>query len=336
LKRLLDEFPYIIDYDGLIEYQRALGLLTNSKEIEAIEPKLSILVTHRFDSILLLLGELPQALSREVSSAKYLMGYDCYVYPTYEAAPKFQAYCLQRKFPRHLEFFMLKDTAKKNLEIPKKGFKKINKLTQRVINEDEKYYYVEEEDLKYSRFESFGNHSVELLFEAELLRVANKHDSAWQKLKLAEAKVIQSGSIEHLCLLHLMKTKLYLDKGEFANSAYEIFEGLELANKAGYKVLQIDLLNEQARFYLDTNDQTNFLKTIKSTLELSTSKSCKYFWGALLAASLLMEATHIYSKKEEERLREILSVFKEIFETQNHESKLFKKIQFLMGYSKNP
>jgi hypothetical protein len=49
-----------------------------------------------------------------------------------------------------------------------------------------------------------------------------------------------------------------------------------------------------------------------------------------------MEATHIYSKKEEERLREILSVFKEIFETQNHESKLFKKIQFLMGYSKNP
>jgi len=72
LKRLLDEFPSVIDYDGVLEYQRALGLLPDLKEIEAIKSKLSPNVTHRFDSILLLLGELPRAALREVSCANYL------------------------------------------------------------------------------------------------------------------------------------------------------------------------------------------------------------------------------------------------------------------------
>jgi len=340
LKRLLDEFPTVIDYDGVMEYQRALGLLPDIEKIEAIKPKLSAFVAHRFDSILLLLGELPRAVSREVSSAKYLMGYNCYVYPTYEAAPKFQAYCLRGEFPEHLGFSMLKKITKEIQKVPLDRNPRVylyenNKsyiINYQVVNQDEKYYYVEVEREQRATFENFGNDSVKLLFEAELLRINNNHNSAWQKLKSAEARVVQSGSIEHLCLLHLIKAKLHLDKDEVANSEYEIFEGLELSTSARYRILKIDFLNEQARLYLSKNAPNKFIETIKSAIDLSTDSSCKYFWGALKAADLMIEAANIYSKREEGYLKEALSVFKEIFETQKHNSIEFNKMKSLMGF----
>jgi len=260
------------------------------------------------------------------------MGYDCNVYPTYEASPKFQAYCLQGIFPEHLSLQILNKKIKKNKKISKNDFRNSYYSNYKIINKDFFNYYVEVDDYEYINISSFGNNSVKLLFEAELLRINNNYNLSWEKLTSAEAQIIQSGSVEHLCLIHLLKTKLYLDKGEVSNSEYDIFSGLELSNNAKYKILKIDILNEQARFYLSINSQNKFKETIKCILELSTNKSCKYFWGALKAANLMIEAKNIYSKKEKQNLKEALSVFKDVFVTQNHNFIAFVKIKQLMDY----
>ena len=91
------------------------------------------------------------------------------------------------------------------------------------------------------------------LLAAELARRDGDHVQSRSLLAKAEQWTVQSGSQEHLSLLHLGRARLAIDERRFETAEAVIREGLHIVEQCGFGLYHIELLIERARLELATD-----------------------------------------------------------------------------------
>jgi hypothetical protein len=147
------------------------------------------------------------------------------------------------------------------------------------------------------------------LINAEIELKSGNHAKCRGLLEKATQWIVQSGSQEHLCLLHLGKARLAIGEKQFELAESILSEGSHVAEQCGFGLYHIDLLNEQARLEILTNQYNEAVQSAQAALNgmLTTSRKpasrpdlaeselavlganhpcCQYVWGAAKAGLL--------------------------------------------------
>jgi hypothetical protein len=85
---------------------------------------------------------------------------------------------------------------------------------------------------------------------AEVERREGQTDRAFASLEREAPWILRSGSVEHLCLYHLIRSRALTDRGEYEAADSESREGLILSRQCGLGLAQIDFLNLRSRIDL--------------------------------------------------------------------------------------
>jgi hypothetical protein len=85
---------------------------------------------------------------------------------------------------------------------------------------------------------------------AEVERREGHTDRALAGLEREAPWILRSGSVEHLCLYHLIRSRALTDRGEYEGADSESREGRLLARQCGLGLAHIDFLNLRSRLAL--------------------------------------------------------------------------------------
>jgi hypothetical protein len=129
-----------------------------------------------------------------------------------------------------------------------------------------------------------------LLFLAEVARRRSDPDNSRKHLKEAAAWILHSGSVEHLCLMHLIQARAARDAGDYGAAKRAVDEGLHLARRCGLGLYHIELLCEQAEEFLATGDPTSAEPASRDALRRAAEPDCRFAWGEAEAGHLLGRA----------------------------------------------
>ncbi len=108
-------------------------------------------------------------------------------------------------------------------------------------------------------------------------------------LDAASAWVLRSGSVEHLALWHLVRSRLAGDSGDLAAARRAVDEGVHLARRSGLGLYLILLLNARADILL-RGDAGAAAASAEEALALALAPGCRFAWGAAEAGHLLGQA----------------------------------------------
>src|SRR5262249_25638551 len=144
------------------------------------------------------------------------------------------------------------------------------------------------------------------LLLAEVARRQADEREAARLLESAAVWVLHSGSVEHLCLLHLLRAR-FARTGTSRRldvASRELIEGLRLAEHSGLRLYQIELLCEHAAFLLRDGDPAGAQRaehSAREALRLASAADCQFLWGAGLAGHLAGEALRLQTRLREAR-----------------------------------
>lgn len=169
--------------------------------------------------------------------------------------------------------------------------KRVNKIygTNDAIPKFSAYYYSNTYDSKASN-DGFGNNAVKKFLDAEKERKSNNFELAGKLIQEAEMEILSSGSQPHLCVMHLVKSRLALDMQEYENAYSSIYEGLEIAKNSGFRIFEIDLLLVKCKYHLMTKTYDLCCETALQTYSLAKDSKVMYVWGAGYALLLNLKA----------------------------------------------
>jgi hypothetical protein len=127
-------------------------------------------------------------------------------------------------------------------------------------------------------------------------------DEAFAKESLDEAArwVLHSGSIEHLCLYHLIRCRIAKSAGQLTKAKRAVDDGLHLARQSGLGLYHIELLCELAELFLRADDWSA-AESAREAYRLASAPECQYLWGAAAAGHLLGGALIGMKRLEEAR-----------------------------------
>jgi hypothetical protein len=129
-----------------------------------------------------------------------------------------------------------------------------------------------------------------LLFLAEVARRRSDLDGCRQHLDAAATWILHSGSVEHLCLLHLIQARLARASEDHAAARRAIEEGLHLARRCGLGLYHIELLCEHAEMCLADGNVAAAETAAREALQRASAAHCQFIWGAAEAGHLLGQA----------------------------------------------
>jgi hypothetical protein len=129
-----------------------------------------------------------------------------------------------------------------------------------------------------------------LLFLAEVARRQADLVGSRKHLDAAATWILHSGSVEHLCLLHLIQARLALDAEDRAAARGAIDEGLHLAHRCGLRLYRIELLCQQAEVCLADANVADAETAAREALQSCSAPHCQFVWGAAEAGHLLGQA----------------------------------------------
>ncbi len=113
--------------------------------------------------------------------------------------------------------------------------------------------------------------------------------------------VLHSGSVEHLCLLHLMRARAARADGELAVARRALDEGLHLARHCGLGLYHADLLCEQAEVRLAEGDADAAELAAGEALRRASAEECQLRWSAAEAGHLLGQVLTLQGRTPEAR-----------------------------------
>jgi hypothetical protein len=125
------------------------------------------------------------------------------------------------------------------------------------------------------------------LLLAEVARRQGEMTRCRQHLNAAAGWILHAGSVEHLCLLHLVRSRAARSAGESDAACRAVAEGVHLARQCGLRLCQVELLCEQAEQLLAAGNPAAAESAVREALELATSADCQFMWGAAEAGHLL-------------------------------------------------
>jgi hypothetical protein len=123
-------------------------------------------------------------------------------------------------------------------------------------------------------------------------RLANQ-DGCRKHLDAATAWILHSGSVEHLCLLHLNQARLARATADHAAGRRAVEEGISLARRCGLRLFHIELLCEQAALFLADGDTAEAEMAAHDALQRASAADCQFLWGAAEAGHLLGQAVAV-------------------------------------------
>jgi tetratricopeptide (TPR) repeat protein len=142
------------------------------------------------------------------------------------------------------------------------------------------------------------------LLLAEAARHCGDLPQAQAAYQSAYSWVVHSGSIEHLCLLHLVQARLARCEGNGEKAQRAVTAGIHLARQCGLGLCLIELLCEQAEICLARADAPAAEQVAAAALERAQSPDCQFMWGAAEAGHLLGLA--LYEQGQCDRARRFL------------------------------
>jgi hypothetical protein len=106
-------------------------------------------------------------------------------------------------------------------------------------------------------------------------------------LEEAARWVLHSGSVEHLCLYHLVRSRIAINACDIHVAERAVAEGVHLARQCGLGLYHVELLCVQAELLLATAEPTAAEQSAGEALRLASSPESHFVWGAAEAGHLL-------------------------------------------------
>ena len=125
------------------------------------------------------------------------------------------------------------------------------------------------------------------LFRAELASHTGDASSAHQSLNHAARWILHSGSVEHLCLYHLVQARISRRAGEVQTAQLGLDEGLHIARRCGLGLYQVELLCVQAELSLNRSQALAAEQSAREALRIASSIESQFRWGVAEAGHLL-------------------------------------------------
>jgi hypothetical protein len=141
-----------------------------------------------------------------------------------------------------------------------------------------------------------GDRARHRLFLAEVARRRADPTGCRKHLHAAAGWILHSGSVEHLCLMHLFQARLARDTGDHAAAQRALEEGLFLARRCGLRLYHVELLCEQAEGFLAEWNAQAAEAAAREALHRASADDCRFLWGAAEAGHLLGKA--LYARKD--------------------------------------
>jgi hypothetical protein len=146
-----------------------------------------------------------------------------------------------------------------------------------------------------------GDRSRSQLLLAEAARHQADLDLGRRYLDAASVWILHSGSVEHLCLLHLVRSRFARAVGDADGARRAVGEGLHVARQCGLGLYWIELLCELAEGLLAAGDAAEAENAAREALRQATDVGCRFVWGAAQAGHLVGQALMIREHFREAR-----------------------------------
>jgi hypothetical protein len=140
----------------------------------------------------------------------------------------------------------------------------------------------------------------ELVLAERARRLAEPERCA-HHLEAASRWVLHAGSVEHLCLLHLVRARAARSAGNGEAARRAADEGLHLARLCGLGLYHVELLCEMAEQGLARADGAAAESFAGAALERATAEDCRFAWGQADAGHLLGQALVLQGRGREGR-----------------------------------
>ncbi len=128
------------------------------------------------------------------------------------------------------------------------------------------------------------------LIEAEAARRNADTEACFKGLVAATSWILHSGSVEHLCLWHLIRARAGRATGDFAFARSAVEEGCHLARRCGLRLYLVELMCEEAELLLCAEKSGWAELVAREAFELAQSSDFQFLWGAAEAGHLLGQA----------------------------------------------
>jgi hypothetical protein len=145
-----------------------------------------------------------------------------------------------------------------------------------------------------------GDRARMQLLRAEVARRHSEHEECRRLLDAASEWVLRSGSVEHLCLWHLVRALAARDAGAPEEARRAVDDGIHMARHCGLGLYHILLLNARAEILLPT-DPALAEPSAQEAQRLASAVSCEFAWGASEAGHLLGQSLAAQSRFREAR-----------------------------------
>jgi len=128
------------------------------------------------------------------------------------------------------------------------------------------------------------------LYRAETASLMGDIPASRQALDAAARWSLHSGSVEHLCLFHLVRSRLSTRAGDIQAAWLAVNEGLHIARQSGLGLYLVELLCGRAELLLDRSQPVEAEGPAREGLRLASMVDCQFLWGAGQAGHLLGRA----------------------------------------------
>lgn len=137
------------------------------------------------------------------------------------------------------------------------------------------------------------------LLAAEAARRQADAATCRDNLQAATGWILHSGSVEHLCLYHLLRARAATDTGQREDAQRAVNEGLHLARVLGLGLYHIELLCLQGEINLARGDAPAAERMASEALWRATADDCRFAWGEAEARHLLGKALTVQQRVRE-------------------------------------
>ncbi len=139
------------------------------------------------------------------------------------------------------------------------------------------------------------------LIAAEAVRSLGDPVKCHAYIESAARWALHAGSVEHLCLLYVVRARAALDAGTNEVAAASVEEGLRLARLSGLRVYHIELLCVQADASLARGDAAAAEAAAREALDLALRPDCRFARGQVVAQFILGRSLLARGRVEEAR-----------------------------------
>jgi hypothetical protein len=132
-----------------------------------------------------------------------------------------------------------------------------------------------------------GDRARCLVLAAEAARRQGDAGGCRSHLEAAAGWVLHAGSVEHLCLWHLVRARAALDAGDGEAAQRAVNEGLRLARPCGLGLDHVELLCAHAEVILARGDAPAAERMAGEALWRAAAADCRFAWGEAEARHLV-------------------------------------------------